>query len=289
MNSFDLIKLIAIILALAVIFWFYRHYHKEKLSLGAQIKIAIIGFVSNLLDTIGIGSFAVIVAMRRLLGVMPDDVKLIGSMNIQAMITALAQALIFLHYIQLDLTTLLVAVTMIALGGFLSGLVVVRVNKKIVHRVMLIAFAITGVLLLLSQLNILEISGGSTAIKGTRLVIFAIFMLIAGALPAFGVGYYSLVKASIFLFGVNPIIAFPIMASASAYQMPVTSITFINKQKFYSKATILMAVFGVIGVLIAAPLISKVDSYTLKWILLGVVVYNVVTLARSAKTASMTA
>jgi uncharacterized membrane protein YfcA len=65
--------------------------------------------------------------------------------------------------------------------------------------------------------------------------------------------------------------------------MPVTSITFINKQKFYSKATVLMALFGVIGVLIAAPLISKVDSYTLKWILLGVVIYNVITLAKPTK------
>lgn len=283
MNAFDIIKGIAILLAVVIVVYFFMNYKDETLSFVAQVKIACIGFIANLLDTIGIGSFAIIVALRRMLGVMEDDVKLIGSMNIQAIITALAQTLIFLHFIPLDLVTLLIAVAMIALGGFLSSFIAVRVNTRFVHQVMLIAFAVTGILLLLSQFNLLDISGGSDAIRGTKLVIFAIFMLAAGALPAFGVGYYSLVKTSIFLFGVNPIIAFPIMASASAYQMPVTSLNFISKGKFYSRSTILLASFGLLGVFIAAPLISKVDSYTLKWILLGVVVYNVVTLAKAHK------
>ncbi len=281
MNAFDIIKLFAIILAIIVAVWFFYNYQQEKLSIVTQVKIAVIGFISNLLDTIGIGSFAVIVALRKLLGVMPDDVKLIGTMNIQAVISALAQTLIFLHFISLDIITLLVAITMIALGGFLSGLIAVRIDKKVVHNVMLIAFIITGILLLLTQLNILEVANGSTAIRGIRLIIFAIFMLIAGTLPAFGVGYYSLVKTSIFLFGVSPIIAFPIMASASSYQMPVTAITFINKQKFYAKSAIILSISGLFGVLIAAPLICKVNPYVLKWILLGVVIYNVITLART--------
>lgn len=281
MNALDFIKITAIILTVLVLIWFLYYKHSEKLDFISKVKISIIGFVSNFLDTIGIGSFAVIVAMRNILGVMPDDVRLIGTMNIQAMVTALVQALIFLHFVPLDLVTLLVSLVMISLGGFLSGLVAVRINKKIVHRVMLIAFVVTGILLFLSQLNLLEIGGSGTAIRGTRLVLFAIFMLISGTLPAFGVGYYSLIKASIFLFGVNPIVAFPIMASASAFQMPVTSVTFIAKDKFYFKSTILLAIFGTIGVLLAAPIITSVNTYTLKWILLGIVVYNVVTLART--------
>lgn len=283
MNVLEIIKIIAIILTILVSIWFLYNKHSERLSFIEQIKIAVIGFISNFLDTIGIGSFAIIVAMRSILGVMPDDVRLIGTMNIQAMITALAQALIFLHFVPLDVVTLVVGIAMISLGGFLSSLVAVRINKKIVHRVMLVAFIITGILLFLSQINILEINGGGTAIRGTRLVIFALFMLISGTLPAFGVGYYSLIKASIFLFGVNPIIAFPMMASASAFQMPVTSVTFINKNKFYFKSTILLAIFGIIGVMLAVPIVTMVDGYTLKWILFAIVVYNVVTLARTKK------
>lgn len=281
MNTLNIIKTIAIILTVLVFLWFLYYKHSEKLSFISQLKICLIGFIANFLDTIGIGSFAVIVALRNLLGVMSDDVRLIGTMNIQAMVTALVQALIFLHFIPLDIITLLVSIAMIALGGFLSGLAATRINKKLVHQMMLIAFAVTGILLLLSQLNLLEIGGSTTAIRGTKLVLFAIFMLISGTLPAFGVGYYSLIKASIFLFGVNPIVAFPIMASASAFQMPVTSVTFIAKGKFYFKSTILLAIFGTIGVLIAAPIITSVNTYSLKWILLGIVIYNLITLAKT--------
>jgi len=280
MNTLVIIKAVAILLTILVLIWFFLNKHSEQLSPLTQIKIAFIGMISNFLDTIGIGSFAVIVAMRSLLGVMHDDVRLIGTMNIQAMVTALIQALIFLHFVPLDIVTLLVSIVMISLGGFLSGLIAVRIDKKLVHRIMLVAFIITGVLLFLSQLNILEIGGTGTAIRGTRLVIFAIFMLVSGTLPAFGVGYYSLIKASIFLFGVNPIVAFPIMASASAFQMPVTSVTFISKGKFYFKSTIILAVFGTLGVFMAAPIITAVNTYTLKWILLGIVIYNIFILAK---------
>ncbi|MCC2645527.1 MAG: hypothetical protein K0R94_1305 [Burkholderiales bacterium] len=280
MGTLGIIKTIAIILSVLVLIYFFYHRHSEKLSPLNQIKIAFIGLVSNFLDTIGIGSFAVIIAMRTMLGVMPDEVRLIGTMNIQAMVTALIQALIFLHFVPLDIVTLLVAVAMIALGGFLSGLVAVRIDKKLVHLIMLVAFIITGILLFLSQLNILTIGGTGTAIRGTRLVIFAIFMLVSGTLPAFGVGYYSLIKASIFLFGVNPIVAFPIMASASAFQMPVTSATFIARGKFYFKSTVILAIFGALGVVLATPIITSVNTYTLKWILLGIVIYNIIVLAR---------
>lgn len=285
MNIFDIIKLVAIILTIIVMVSLFQYYYQEKLSSISQVKVAAIGFIANLFDTIGIGSFAVIVALRRLFGVMPDDVKLIGTMNIQAMITSLAQALIFLHFVHLDLATLMIAIFMISLGGFVSGFMVVRIDKKLVRQIMLTAFAITGVLLLLTQFHVIKAARG-TDIHGIKLVLFAILMLISGALPAFGVGYYALIQTSIFVLGVNPIIAFPIMACASAYQMPLTSMTFIPKQKFYPKSTLLLAVFGLIGVFIAAPLISKVDQYTLKWILFGVVVYNIITLAKTRKLAA---
>ena len=125
--------------------------------------------MSNLLDTVGIGSFAVIIAMRRMLGVMPDDVKLIGSMNIQAVITALAQMLIFLHYIKLDLTTMLVAIAMITIGGFISGIFATKIKTKTVHMIMLGAFIITGILLFLIQMNVLAFATESHAIGGVRL------------------------------------------------------------------------------------------------------------------------
>ena len=285
MSILNIIRILAIVLCIGVLIWFLYKHQEEKLNFIEKAKIAFIGLIANFFDTLGIGSFAIIVALRSMLNVMPDDVRLIGTMNIQAMVTALFQTLIFLHFFQIDITTLVVCIIMISLGGYVSGLIATHIKARTVHFVMLIAFIITGGLLFLSQMNLFPIHDTGNAITGIRLALFAIFMFISGMLPAFGVGYYSLVRTSMFLFGVNPVIGFPIMSCASSFQMPVTSTVFINKKKFYFKSTILLAVFGSVGVFIAAPIINMLDSHTLKWWLLIVVIYNIIALSRSYKTA----
>ncbi len=246
-------------------------------------KIALIGLVSNFLDTIGIGSFAVIIALRKILSVMDDDVRLIGSMNIQAAVTSLAQMLIFLHFVKVDLITVIVGIVMLAVGGLCSGFVVIRINKRTIQMVMLSAFIVTGVLLLFLQLKLFNLPANNNYVSGYKLVLFGIFMGCAGILPAFGVGYYSIIETAIFLFGLKPIIAFPIMTSASSYQMPLTAVGFISKRKFYGTATILMSVFGVLGVFSAATLITSVNGYMLKWILLVIIAYNIFIYAKALK------
>ncbi len=277
------IKLLAIALAVVVLILFFvnRNAAVEKLSLSAKIKTIFTGFIANLGDTFGVGSFASIVALRRVFNLMPDDASLIGSLNLQAMVTALVQALIFLHFVQVDLLTLLVSCSMISLGGMLSGFVAVNVSKQMIQRVMLLAFFISGVILLLSQLGVFSMNGTSHGITGYKLVLFAIFMFISGLLPAFGVGYYSLIQIFIFIIGASPIIAFPIMATASAFQMPATSIPFIVKRKFYFKSSLLLLISGTVGVFVAAPLVTIVNSYYLKWILFIVIIYNVVMLIKN--------
>ena len=282
MDTLFFIKTLAVILAIIVLvmFFVYRKSASEYLSLGMKVKTAITGFVANIGDTFGVGSFASIIAMRRIFRIMPDEANLVGSMNLQAMVTALVQALIFLHFVEVDLLTLIVSCVMIALGGMLSGFVAVNVSREVICRVMLYAFIMTGVILLLSQLGVFTINGTGTGFTGYKLVIFAIFMFVSGLLPAFGVGYYSLVQIFIFIMGASPIIAFPIMATASAFQMPATSVPFIMKKKYYFKSALLLMIFGTLGVFIAAPLVTLVNGYYLKWILFFIIVYNVVMLIK---------
>ena len=281
MDLFFILKMVAVIFSVLMLVYFFMHFSNEKLTLKEQGKIAIIGVVSNFLDTIGIGSFAVIIAMRKVFNVMNDDVKLIGTMNIQAAITSLAQMLIFLHFVKVDFTTVLVGIIMLAVGGLFSGLIAVRINKKLVHKIMLWAFIITGILLFLIQIKLLNFSAQNEAVTGYKMIIFALFMLIAGMLPGFGVGYYAIIEATLFLFALKPIVAFPIMTAASSYQMPLTAATFINKGKFYGKSSIIMSLFGVLGVIAAATMITSVNGYVLKWFLLAIIVYNIFVFARS--------
>jgi uncharacterized membrane protein YfcA len=275
MNVIFIIKIFAVIIVSLILVLFFQYGTKIKEVKDKSLKIAVTSFIANFGDTFGIGSFASFVALRRYFNFMSDENKFIGSLNIQAMVTSLVQALIFLNFINVDLTTLLVATIMISLGGICSGFISVNLSPKMIRKVMLFAFVISGILLLLSQLKLIKIIGVEDGIHGIELFLFAICMFISGILPSFGVGYYALVQIFIFIFHANPLIAFPIMTTASTFQMPATSIPFILKQKFYFKGSIICILAGIVGVLIATPLITHANSEILRWLLLAIICYNI--------------
>ena len=70
MNVLLFIKILASILAVLVLvlFFIYRGKSTEKLSNSAKLKTVFTGFIANLGDTFGIGSFASIVALRGFFG-----------------------------------------------------------------------------------------------------------------------------------------------------------------------------------------------------------------------------
>lgn len=285
-----IIKSTALLLALVVLIYFLKTQNKVKFKVSNsynifyKLKITIIGFVANFLDTFGIGSFAVIVALRSIFRVMPEERLLIGTMNVQAVFPTLVQSLIFLHFVNVDHLLLFIAVAAISLGGILSGLIASQLKIQVVRKIMLLAFAVSGCTILLNQLHLLELKTTISNLQGTHLVIFGICMFFAGLMPAFGVGYYSLVQIIIFMLGLNPILAFPIMTTACSFQMPLTALSFTFKQKFYPKETIYLALAGVVGALIAAPLISHVPSFWLKWFLLIIIIYNIITIQSKIRT-----
>jgi uncharacterized membrane protein YfcA len=281
MDILNIIKILAIILCFAIVIFFFIKKQDEVIDSADKVKTAFVGFIANFFDTLGIGSFATIVAMRNLFDIMPDDVKLIGTMNVQALITSLIQTLIFLQLFKIDINLLIITIVMITIGGYISSKIATYIKPIYVHLIMLLAFILTGGLLLLSQLHLLPIYRSDFTIHGWRLIAFAIFMLFAGMLPAFGVGYYSIVRTSIFLFGLSPVVGFPIMSSASSFQMPVNSAVFIHNKKFYFKSTLILAVSGIIGVLLAAPIIDLLNPHDLRWWLLIVIFYNIITLIKN--------
>jgi hypothetical protein len=172
---------------------------------------------------------------------------------------------------------------MIALGGVVSGYFVKYVTRNVIYNVMLVTFILTVIILLLNSMHMLTIGGDLISVRGTKLIVLGIVMFMAGCLPAFGVGYYSIVLVIIFLLGLSPAVAYPIMTTASAVQMPMTAVPMIKNRQYYSWSTLLMAIPGCLAVLIAAPIISKVDASYLKWVLLVVIFYNIWTLIKAKK------
>ena len=276
-----LFKTLAILCSCLIILYFIINYKDEEMSTLDIYKISFIGFISNLLDTLGVGSFSLIISLSNLLKVLPDNIKLIGTMNIQAILISLTQMLIFLHYIPVDSNLLLHAIISIVLGGLISGYLAVNIPRIYVTRLMLLMFSITGILLLMLQFNLIHILSANYNNLGiVNKWLFVLFMFIAGTLPAFGVGYYSIVISSIFLFHIDPKMAFPIITSASIFQMPITSYMFIKRGLFYGKGVIALMISGLVGVVIGVTFIKNLNYTFFRWLLIVIVIYNIYVLSK---------
>lgn len=290
MSQILLIKLIVAGLVILAMLYFLANfrYAQEIISTRAKWWTALSGFVANFFDTFGIGSFSTFFALRNLFHLMPNAKRYNGSLVIQATLTTLLQSTLFLQLVKIDLVTLVVAASLISVGGISSGFLLKYVTRRAIYNVMLVVFMLTAGLIILEQLHLLTIGGYLIQVRGEKLVILGMVMFLAGCLPAFGVGYYSIVLVVIFLLGLSPAVAFPIMTTASAIQMPLTALPMIKTRQFYAMSTLLMAIPGCVAVFIAAPIIAQVDLNYLKWLLLLVLGYNIMVLVRAKATLKVT-
>jgi uncharacterized membrane protein YfcA len=272
-----LIKLTIIGLVIFSLAYFIYNFNfgSEVLATKQKLKTIVTSFIANFFDTFGIGSFSSIFAFRNLFNLMPDSRRYNGTLVIQAILPTALQSLLFLQLVQVDLLTLVVSCVMLALGGMVGSYLVKLVSRQTIYMVMLITFMITAILLVFNQLHWLNIGGDLIQVRGAKLILLGLIMFSAGGLPAFGVGYYSLVLIAIFLLGLSPVVAYPIMTTASTIQMPTTALSMIKSRQFYSLSALLMGISGAVAVFFAVPIISKISGNSLKWILLVVLIYNI--------------
>lgn len=246
-----------------------------------KIRLAITGFVANVSDTLGIGSFAVIVAFDKYWKLM-DDKQLPGTLNAQSILPTLVQALFFLQVVQVEMQTLFALIIGASLGGFLGGYLVSRLDKERIRRFMFYGYMGIALIIVASKMGLLPVGGDLMALHGMWLVAGVLGMFLSGALPAIGVGAYAPTQIMLFMLGMSPIAAFPIMTAAGAFQQSVAALTFIQRRQVAIKASIIIALAGVVGVLVAAPVITYINPDNLRWLLLAVVLYNVRMLWKSA-------
>ena len=72
------------------------------------------------------------------------------------------------------------------------------------------------------------------------------------------------------------------MMGSCAMLMPLAGLRFIREGAYNRRASVAIAITGVIGVLIAAFLVKKLPIEYLRWLVVLVVVYTAVAMLRSA-------
>ncbi|MFC4772402.1 sulfite exporter TauE/SafE family protein [Enterococcus hermanniensis] len=250
---------------------------------GSFLVSGIIGFVTDAMDTLGIGSFAPTTMLLELTKQLDNDRELPGTLNVSHTIPVIIEAFIFITVVKVAPLTLFALVFAAIAGSYLGSKTVSKLPEKKVQFYMGIALIVTAVLMCLRQLGLLDLLGtgnAMTGLTGIKLVIGVIGNFILGALMTIGVGLYAPCMALVYMLGLSPLVAFPIMMASCAGLMPVAGVNFIKSGDYARKVSLAITIGGVIGVFIATKFVTGLDMNVLTWIVIVVVIYSGVTYIR---------
>jgi uncharacterized membrane protein YfcA len=252
----------------------------EPLSWGQYLKLTLSGIIAFIADTIGVGSFAVNIALAKLMGTFRDD-EMPAVNNGAQVIPGTIESLFFMQLINVDMTTLLTLVAGTCVGGLLGGFVMSRLSKQAVRLAMMCAFSLIIFLLISHQYRWLPIGGELTALYSWKLVIGFFALMVCGALTSVGVGLFVMVQGVLFLMNVSPAVAFPIMTTAGAMQQPLTTLVFLQQDKIPLKKTLILSLAGCLGVFMTIPLFMHLTVTWLHLLLLCILIYNLQSVTRT--------
>ena len=243
---------------------------------------SIIGFITNFFDTLGIGSFAPLTALLREFKQIED--KLIpGTLNVSVTIPVMIEAFVFITIIKVEKITLFLMIVAAIIGSVIGAGILSKLSEKLIQQLVGIALIITAFLLLSGQMGWIKELGVGKAIglTGIKLIIAVLVNIALGVFQAAGIGMYAPSMALVYLLGMSPAVAFPLMMASSAFALPSASIRYIKDQAYNRKAAITITLSGSIGVLIAAFIVKTLDVYLLTWLVIIVIIYTGITLIKS--------
>ncbi|MDO4595171.1 MAG: sulfite exporter TauE/SafE family protein [Tissierellia bacterium] len=277
-----ILQILLLAFALYFLFFLVKDIKESQLENESTIKAAIIGFITNFFDALGIGSFAPLTAMFRQFTNIKDRV-LPGTLNVSCAIPVMFEAFLFISGIEVEPLTLISLIVAATVGSYAGAGFVSKMDEQKVRYVMGCALLITAVMMVLDSLGLMPTGGDATGIGGCKLILAIILNFIFGALMTAGIGLYAPCMAMVSLFGMSPRIAFPIMMGSCAFLMPVASVRFIKEKSYNRKLSLVVTISALFGIIIAVKLVKELPLEILKWLVVAVVLYTAITLLKDAR------
>jgi len=258
----------------------------DRKELAPNLESIGLGAVTNFFDTLGIGSFAPTTAWIKFRKLVPDSF-IPATLNVGHALPTVAQSAIFLVILGVHVSPVLLVSCIVAavLGGLVGAPIVVRAPVRVVQGVVGLALLIAAALYAMSNLELMPIGGAATGLEGTSLYPAVGAHFIMGVLMSFGIGLYAPSLILLSLLGLDPRLAFPIMASSCAFLMPSTGFRFMASERIDLRVVLGLALGGIPAVLIAAFIVKELPIVWLRWGVVVVVLYASALLLRSAVTA----
>ena len=243
-----------------------------------------LGFATDFLDTLGIGSFATTTAVLRLFRIV-DDENIPGTMNVGHAIPTFLECAIFIVLLGglIDMPTIVSMVLAGGIGAWFGTGIVVHWPRRTIQRAMAIALIVTAGFMATRLLMSLSLSEGTIGLTGIALGIAVFGSLIIGSLTSLGIGNYAPTIAITYMLGMNSKAVFPIMAASAALILPAAALRFYKSGRFDKRVATGLAIGGIPGVLVAAYLVKELPLTMVKWVVVVVLLYTAATLFRSSQ------
>ena len=231
-----------------------------------------IGFVTDFLDTLGIGSFATTTSFFKLLQVVPDE-RLVGTMLIGHTLPVVVQAFIFLVVVDVDPVVLAALIAVSILGSWLGAGVASKLPRRPIQIFMGVGLLAAALFMTLSQLGLFPAGGVAMTLTSWKLGAALIVNFILGTLLMLGIGSYAPSLILFSMLGMDPKAAFPIMMGSGALMAMAGGIRFMQAGRFDSRTALGLTIGGIPGVLAAAFLVGSLPIDVLRWVVVFVVLY----------------
>ena len=195
---------------------------KELIAFGKKkaVYTAIVGFVANFLDTLGIGSYAPTSAAFKL-GKAVDDSLVPGTLNVGDTIPVCVEALLFFGFVDMDMLTLILMLVAAVLGSLVMAGVVSKFDRKKVRYALFVGLFLLATVILCKIMGVgpFGTTGTALGLTGGKLVIATVGNFVLGALMSIGVGLYAPCMAMVLALGMDAGCAFPAMMGSCAFLM----------------------------------------------------------------------
>jgi len=261
-----------------------------------SFEALVLGTITNFFDTLGIGSFAPTTAWFKFRKLVPD--RLIPqTMLVGHGLPTLAEAIIFLLLLGVSVDPILLVGCMIAIlmGGLLGAPLVTRSRVWVIQLIVGIALIVAAAAYAATNLHLMPGGGTASSLPLTLTVIAIVANFIFGILLNYGVGNYAPTLVMLSLMGMDPRLAFPIMAGGASLVVAGAGARHIAIGQIDFRIVIGMAIGGVPAVLVAAFIVKSMPIETLRWLVIVVVLYAAVVMIRASllgrreETAALTA
>lgn len=243
----------------------------------------VLGALVSFFDTLGIGSFAPTAAWLKFRKLVPDRI-IPTTMLVGLTPPSMAESAIFLVLlgVKVDPVLLIGCVIALLMGGLLGAPLVTRARVWIVQLIVGIALVLAAIAYTMTNLNLFPGGGTASSLPLVLMIVAIVANFIFGILVNFGVGNFAPTLVMFSLMGLDPRLAFPIMAGGAALAGAGASVRHIQIGEIDFRVVLGLALGGIPAVLAAAFIVKTMPVETLRWLVIVVVLYAAAVMFRAA-------